>query len=58
MSKTGTILSVMKPIADILMNNYTPYFIPDFQRDFVWGEKRVCQEFCVNRFNKQHRIAA
>lgn len=20
-----------------------------------WG---VCQEFCVNRFNKQHRIAA
>ena len=31
MSKTGTILSVMKPIADILMNNYTPYFIPDFQ---------------------------
>ena len=19
---------------------------------------RVCQEFCVNRFNKQHRIAA
>ena len=20
--------------------------------------KRVCQEFCVNRFNKQHRIAA
>ena len=25
-----------------------------------WGtlEKGVCQEFCVNRFNKQHRIAA
>ena len=21
-------------------------------------ENRVCQEFCVNRFNKQHRIAA
>lgn len=20
--------------------------------------ERVCQEFCVNRFNKQHRIAA
>lgn len=43
MSKTGTILSVMKPIADILMNNYTPYFIPDFQRDFVWGEKEVTE---------------
>ncbi|WP_308590056.1 DUF262 domain-containing HNH endonuclease family protein [uncultured Megasphaera sp.] len=43
MSKTGTILSVMKPIADILMNNSTPYFIPDFQRDFVWGEKEVTE---------------
>ena len=21
-------------------------------------KKWVCQEFCVNRFNKQHRIAA
>ena len=21
---------------------------------YIW----VCQEFCVNRFNKQHRIAA
>ena len=21
-------------------------------------QERVCQEFCVNRFNKQHRIAA
>ena len=24
----------------------------------VTGSMRVCQEFCVNRFNKQHRIAA
>ena len=23
--------------------------------DAIYG---VCQEFCVNRFNKQHRIAA
>ena len=23
---------------------------------FLW--QWVCQEFCVNRFNKQHRIAA
>lgn len=43
MSKTGTILSVMKPIADILMNNSTPYFIPDFQRNFVWGEKEAAE---------------
>jgi hypothetical protein len=24
----------------------------------IWMFARVCQEFCVNRFNKQHRIAA
>ncbi len=24
---------------------------------FLWRQW-VCQEFCVNRFNKQHRIAA
>ena len=23
-----------------------------------WEKLWVCQEFCVNRFNKQHRIAA
>ena len=27
-------------------------------RDFVQEKNGVCQEFCVNRFNKQHRIAA
>ena len=52
MSKTGTILSVMKPIADILMNNYTPYFIPDFQRDFVWGEKEVTEVNCKMNLNR------
>ena len=26
--------------------------------DYVLHGGRVCQEFCVNRFNKQHRIAA
>ena len=31
----------------------------DFWDASVKGRKlRVCQEFCVNRFNKQHRIAA
>ncbi|WP_270837286.1 hypothetical protein [Mitsuokella multacida] len=33
----------------ILKNNVPRYLVLDF---------RVCQEFCVNRFNKQHRIAA
>ena len=28
------------------------------QLDPNYVGKRVCQEFCVNRFNKQHRIAA
>ena len=27
-------------------------------KDFSGLKKGVCQEFCVNRFNKQHRIAA
>ena len=32
------------------------------RKDIIMGKDtnrdRVCQEFCVNRFNKQHRIAA
>ena len=28
------------------------------QMNIFVGENGVCQEFCVNRFNKQHRIAA
>ena len=35
-------------IADLAPNVVSP------ELDFHW----VCQEFCVNRFNKQHRIAA
>ena len=31
--------------------------ITTYRREFQTKE-RVCQEFCVNRFNKQHRIAA
>ena len=29
-----------------------------FHQSSSIDNKRVCQEFCVNRFNKQHRIAA
>ena len=32
--------------------------ISDKNNAVVIENKRVCQEFCVNRFNKQHRIAA
>ena len=30
----------------------------DQWHQWEFGLQRVCQEFCVNRFNKQHRIAA
>ena len=31
--------------------------VMDLQSHLI-EQYRVCQEFCVNRFNKQHRIAA
>ena len=39
-----------------LVENY--YHIDYPQKGYVSQKYRVCQEFCVNRFNKQHRIAA
>ena len=38
-----------------------PYFPLDSSvktDNILFENGRVCQEFCVNRFNKQHRIAA
>ena len=44
---------------DVLMQEINTMVVDgDQQRyQFTWPD-RVCQEFCVNRFNKQHRIAA
>ena len=36
----------------------TRYRIAVFVDGDFWHARGVCQEFCVNRFNKQHRIAA
>ena len=40
---------------DDIMDEMKKFFRPEFLNRF---NGRVCQEFCVNRFNKQHRIAA
>lgn len=44
-SSKGATLSLVRPNYELLKFDFS--MLP-----------RVCQEFCVNRFNKQHRIAA
>ena len=34
------------------------YIVEEIEASGIEQILRVCQEFCVNRFNKQHRIAA
>ena len=38
----------------IFIQTWSKFNQPETQKQSA----RVCQEFCVNRFNKQHRIAA
>jgi len=45
MSKVQEIVSEMKTIHDILLKDSTTYFIPYFQRDFVWNSEDVKQLF-------------
>ena len=47
-----------KSIAEIDKQLYAKYGLTDDEIAFIEEKIRVCQEFCVNRFNKQHRIAA
>ena len=42
----------------VLMKSSTMQYIEELVTRYPVLEKGVCQEFCVNRFNKQHRIAA
>ena len=37
------IVSEMLPLNQLLLNNSIVYFIPDFQRDFVWGKEEINQ---------------
>lgn len=39
------IISEMKTIRDVMLNNENIFFIPDFQRNFVWGTEEVTQLF-------------
>lgn len=39
------IISEMKTIRDVMLNNDNIFFIPDFQRNFVWGAEEVTQLF-------------
>lgn len=43
MANTGTIVSKMSSIQEVLIDKSIPYLIPDFQRDFVWGEEEARQ---------------
>lgn len=37
------IVSVMENISSVLLDNSVAYHIPDFQRNFVWGEEEITQ---------------
>lgn len=45
MAKVQEIVSEMKTIHDLLLRDSTTYFIPYFQRDFVWNKDDVKQLF-------------
>ena len=45
MAKVQEIVSEMKTIYDLLIKDSTTYFIPYFQRDFVWNKEDVDQLF-------------
>lgn len=45
MAKVQEIISEMKTIHDLLLRDSTTYFIPYFQRDFVWNKDDVKQLF-------------
>ena len=45
MAKVQEIVSEMKTIHDLLIKDSTTYFIPYFQRDFVWNKEDVDQLF-------------
>ena len=43
MAKLSEIVSDMHPINDVLITSDIPYFIPEFQRSFVWGKEEIKQ---------------
>ncbi len=41
MASAKEIVSEMKPISAVLFDNSNEFYIPDFQRNFVWGKEEV-----------------
>ena len=39
------IISDLQPMSEVLLKDDFSYFIPDFQRNFVWGQKEIDQLF-------------
>lgn len=49
MAGKNEIVSELQTISSVLLSNSTMYHIPEFQRDFVWGQDEVIQllnDFC------------
>lgn len=44
------IVSEMENISSVLLDNAVAYYIPDFQRNFVWGEEEIKQ--LIEDFNE------
>ena len=55
LSETKAMPKEMLPIVD---KPTIQYIVEEIEASGIEQILRVCQEFCVNRFNKQHRIAA
>ena len=43
MQSNKEIVSEMENIGSVLLDNSIAYYIPEFQRNFVWGEEEITQ---------------
>ncbi len=50
MQSNKEIVSEMENISSVLLDNSVAYYIPEFQRNFVWGEEEIVQ--LINDFNE------
>lgn len=50
MQSSKEIVSEMENISSVLLDNSVAYYIPEFQRNFVWGKDEIVQ--LINDFNE------
>ncbi len=50
MQSNKEIVSEMENVSSVLLDNSVAYYIPDFQRNFVWGEEEIVQ--LINDFSE------